>query len=269
MKTFSTLIAGIMVLCLSCGKTANNSTANEDPDVGIVKEYYPDKTIKTEISVKGNLRHGITKNYDSRGRLLSEVNYENNVRQGIAKNYYAETGTVSTIIEYKDGIKIGNEYYYYESGKEYRVTPYDSGKRNGIQKLYYEDGKLLAEVPFKDDYAGEGLKEYNEDGTLKDNYPEIVIKKEDYLKTANKILLRISLSNKSDNVKFYRGKLKDGYLHKECRLMASQDGVVQIDYNIPNGAVLRQTIYICCNYKTRYGNPYVMAKTYYLEVINN
>jgi antitoxin component YwqK of YwqJK toxin-antitoxin module len=259
------------ILLFSCGKTDQTvkKTEKKAKDESVVKEYYSNGTIKTEISAKGQLRHGPTKNYDRNGLLLSEVNYDNNILDGMATNYYAKTGKINSTFYYKKGIKEGIETWYYESGKPYRVTPYINGKIEGVQKHYYEDGKLQAEVSYKNGRAGAGLKEYKPDGSVINDYPEIVIRKEDHLKTANKIILIISLSNNKETVKFYKGALLDGkYLHDDMFSMATQEGKAEMDYNVTPGTRITKDIAISANYKTPMGNPCVITKRYRVEAAN-
>ena len=251
----------VFIFAVSCNNPADKQSETKVPGAGIVKEYFSTGQVKTEISVVGQLRQGPTKNYNMNGVLISEVNYVNNVREGIAKNYYASSGKLSSTLEYKNGIKQGDEIWYFESGQPYRISPFVNGKIEGIQRLYYENGNLKAEVPFKEGNPGTGLQEYKMDGTLIDDYPEIIIVKEDYLATASKILLRIRLSNNSTKVKFYKGKLDNGFLNKGLILMAIQDGIAQVDFNIPFGATIEQTVTINCNYKTPFGNPYITTKS--------
>lgn len=263
-------IVGLLYLIVtSCGKPDK-----QEPETGsnvfIVKEYYSTGKIKSEISAVGDLRQGITKNYDQQGRLLSEVNYVNNVREGTAINYYAETGKVNSTLVYKNGIKEGDEIWYYESGNKYRVSPYLQGKLDGLQIVYYESGKIMAEIPYKAGFAGLGLKEYNEDGTLVTDYPKLIIQRKDYLTEANKIMLHISLSNNSEQVKFYKGSLTEGkYLNAQLLLLATQNGTTQIDFNIPPGAMLNQSVVITASFKTAFGNPNTISRTYKLQVVNN
>lgn len=258
-----------MLLLISCGKADKSDVAAES-DNNIRREYFANGNLKTEISVKDSFRHGPTKNYDSEGHLLSEVNYVDNVKEGITTNYYVPSGNVNSTLEYVAGVKQGNEIWYYESGKEYRVTPYVDGKMNGVQKYYYESGALMAEVPYKDNYPGKGLKEYEEDGTLIDDYPTIVITKEDHLATANSILLKISLSNNSTDVKFYRGRLDEEiYLADDLSEMAIQNGIAQLQYNLPRGAKMDETIRFVARYETRFRIPYITNTTYNLQVFNS
>jgi antitoxin component YwqK of YwqJK toxin-antitoxin module len=271
MKNNLFILLAFTLLVFSCGKTVQNGKKTEKPqkDESVVKEYYSNGKIKTEISAKGQLRQGPTRNYDRNGLLLSEVNYNNNIMDGMATNYYAKSGKINSTFIYKKGIKEGDEIWYYESGKPYRVSPYVNGKIEGIQKHYYEDGKLQAEVSYKNGMAGIGLKEYKPDGSLIKDYPVITIRKEDHLKNANKIILIISLSNNKSTVKFYKGDLLDGkYLHEKLFSMATQEGRAEMDYNVTPGTMIKQNIVISANYKTPMGNPYVITKHYKVEAAN-
>ena len=268
MKKYIFIVGLFSMFFYSCGKTtSDNVTAVSD--TSIVIEKYSDGTIKTEISAIGELRQGWTRNYDQQGRLISEVHYVNNVREGTARNYYAKSGKLNSTLEFKNGIKEGDEIWYFESGQKYRVSPFRNGLIEGMQKLYYENGNIMAEVPYRAGYPGTGLKEYKQDGTLITDYPKLVIQKEDHLADANKILLRISLSNKDTRVKFYKGTLVEGkYLQKDLLLLASHDGNAQMDYNIPPGAMVNQKVTISANYKTRMGNPLILTRIYNLQVVN-
>jgi antitoxin component YwqK of YwqJK toxin-antitoxin module len=271
MKNNLFISLAITLLVLSCGKTDQNvkKIEKKSKDDSVLKEYYSNGKIRTEISAKGQLRQGPTRNYDRNGLLLSEVNYDNNILDGMATNYYAKSGKINSTFIYKKGIKEGDEIWYYESGKPYRVSPYINGKIEGIQKHYYEDGKLQAEVTYKNGLAGAGLKEYKPDGSLINDYPTIIIRKEDHLKNANKIILIISLSNDKSSVKFYKGALLDGkYLHKDLFSMATQEGRAEMDYNVTPGTMIRKDIVISANYKTPMGNPYVITKRYRVEAAN-
>ena len=268
MKEFLVILSAFLLL-ISCNKS-NKSGAGTESDDNIVKEYYANGVIKTEITVQDSLRHGPTSNYNTEGQLLSVVNYVNNVKEGTVTNYYVPSGNISSTFEYKEGIKQGDEIWYYESGKEYRITPYVDGKMNGIQKYYYEGGQLMAEVPWKDNYPGKGLKEYREDGSLIDDYPTIVVTKEDHLATANSVLLKFTLSNKSSNVKFYRGNPDgEGYLSEDLAEMATQGGMTQILLNLPKGARVDQNVRVSARFETRFGNPFVTNTSYHLQIFNS
>jgi hypothetical protein len=268
MKSHLFIICTFIMAAFSCAKHLQQNTAG-DSDTALIKEYHSNGKIKTEISAVGNLRQGLTRNYSFEGKLLSEVNYNNNLKDGIATNYYAATGKINSTLVYKHGVKEGDETWYYESGKPYRVSPYINGVIDGVQKLYYENGKSRSEVPYKNGFPGTGLKEYKKDGSLITDYPKIEIRKEDHLKDANKIVLVISLSNNTENVKFYEGSLLEGkYLNKEILELATQKGSTQIDFNIAPGVRLNQRVAVTATYKTPMGNPCVITRSYQLQAFN-
>lgn len=268
MKKFLVFTSALLLL-ISCGKT-NKPEEAAGSDENVVRQYFANGVLKAEISVKDTLRDGITKNYDSEGNLLSTVTYVDNIKEGLTTNYYVPSGKVNSTLVYKAGVKQGDEIWYYESGKEYRVTPYVDGNMNGIQKFYYESGQLMAEVPYKNNLPGKGLKEYREDGTLLEDYPTIVITKEDHLATANSVLLKFTLSNESTDVQFYRGNLDEGiYISDEMSEMATQGGMSQISFNLPRGTKRDQTVVVAARFKTRFGNPYITNTSYQLQIFNS
>jgi hypothetical protein len=127
----------------------------------------------------------------------------------------------------------------------------------------------MAQIPYKDGYPGTGLKEYKMDGTLVTDYPTLIIRKEDHLQDANKILLLIKLSNNAEEVRYYRGSLTDGrYLNAKLLVLATQLGTTQIDFNVPPGALVRQTVVLTANYKTKMGNPLILKNAYSLQAYN-
>jgi antitoxin component YwqK of YwqJK toxin-antitoxin module len=268
MKSNLILLSIFLSVAFSCSGPGQKKTTS-DSDTTITQEYHSNGKIKTEISSVKGLREGPTRNYSFQGKLLSEVYYINNIKEGVATNFYAASGKINSTLVYKHGVKEGDETWFYESGKPYRISPYKNGVIEGVQKLYYQSGQIMAEVPYKNGFAGTGLKEYRKDGTLVTDYPKIVIRKEDHLQDANKIVLVISLSNSSESVKFYEGSLLEGkYLNKKMLLLATQQGNTKIDYNIAPGVRLNQGVMITANFRTPMGNPYIITKIYNLQAYN-
>lgn len=252
-------------VCHSCGFTGKKEDTKTS-GTRIVKEYHENGLIKSEVSVKGNIREGITKKYDQRGRLISEINYVNNKKEGLYKEFYP-SGDVYSSITFKNGIKEGEEIWFYENGKPYRVNPFHMGKINGIQKWYYKTGKLKGEVPYKNGLPGIGLKEYKEDGTLVTSYPEIVFKEIDQVVMLDKFTLQISLSNNSRKVKFYLDELDEGkYTKKFMVEIPTEKGIASQTYDVPKGFLKIEKINIIAHYTTPSGLPYIMQKKYNLAL---
>jgi hypothetical protein len=282
MKSTLSILCLLIALVISCGTQDKKSlvekiqhkktdTVADSLKIRVLKEYYSNGKVKTETEAKGNLRHGLMKSYNREGQLLSQVNYVNNVREGMATNFYPITGKVNSTLIYKNGIKEGDEIWYYENVEQpFRVSPFVKGRIEGIQKYYFEDGKLMAEIPYKKGFPGKGLKEYKKDGTLITDYPKLIINQKDHLAQANKVILNVELSDPNTKVKFYRGSLTEGkYLNDDLFELATQYGTTQIDFNVPPGSTLNQKVTITASYKTKYGIPQVLSRTYNLNVTNN
>jgi antitoxin component YwqK of YwqJK toxin-antitoxin module len=282
MKSTLSILCLLFAIVISCGTQDKKSlvekmqgkktdTVADSLKIRVLKEYYSNGKIKTETEAKGNLRHGLMKSYNREGQLLSQVNYVNNVREGMATNFYPETGKVNSTLMYKNGIKEGDETWCWESGIPCRVTPYVKGLINGVQKYYFEDGKIMAEVPFKKGFPGTGFKEFKNDGTPVTDFPKLIIKQENHLANANKIILNIEISDPNIQAKFYRGSLTDGkYLNDNLLQLATQYGMTKIDFNVPPGASINQKVTITAHCKK--GNlaiPMVISRTYSLNVTNN
>ncbi|NJK86221.1 MAG: toxin-antitoxin system YwqK family antitoxin [Bacteroidales bacterium] len=233
----------------------------------IVWEYYELGALKSEISVKGNKRHGKTRNFNKQGKLESEGYYINNLKHGEFRTYYSSTGIVNISAFYKNGLKEGNETWYYENGKPYRINPYVNGKINGTQKWYYRNGKPMGEVPYKNGSPGIGLKEYDENGKLITKYPEIVIEEVNQIVLGNKLILNLSLSNKAKKVKFYIHELDEGiYTNKYMFEIPVKNGIGKQVYDVPPGFFSMTKLNIVAVYQTPKGLPYVMQKKYNLAL---
>ena len=245
-------------------KEETGSAAGEE--TRIVREYFDNGRIKSEITARGNVRHGITKNYSKNGSLLSEVNYVNNKMEGASVNYYP-SGKIHTMLMYKDGVKDGESIWYYESGKIFRINPFKNGKLDGIQKFYFENGNTMAEVPYRNGQPGIGLKEYSESGALLKNYPTIQFEEVNQVYSNQNFILKAFLSNKSTHVQFYIDNLLDGkYLNEKAISLPVSGGVAAKEYRVVPGSVKTDRINVIAVYTTRYGLPYLTQRTYNLVI---
>ncbi len=82
---------------------------------GIVKTYYPDKTLRSEISYVNDVLDGSAVWYYSNGNLKSEKNYSKGILEGWVREFY-ETGLMKEEYFVKNGIKEGTHRKFYENG---------------------------------------------------------------------------------------------------------------------------------------------------------
>ena len=167
-------------------------------------------------------RNGLHKSYYKDKKLRSEINYKDGRKHGIAKQYY-KTGELHSTFEYNEGTKHGEVSWYYESGQVYLTTSYKNGVKNGEEKKYFKDGSLKSQLEYLDGEPSIGLKEYKPNGDLLNQGVKILIKEENKLLRENLLTLRISLSKKMKDIRFYMGELKDGkFMHNKLNLIQSR-----------------------------------------------
>jgi len=263
MRQFASAAILILIL-IQCKTTPEKESAGEGSDIRIAREYYEDGTLKAEIEARGNLRHGITKKYSESGILVSTINYENNLRNGKSTVFY-EDGSISTVFNYEDGFRHGDSEKYYKNGGIYRITPYSRGTLSGIQRTFWEDGTLQSEMPYKEGEVGSGLKEYTSSGEMKKMDATILVKEINEIALGNRLTLQLSLSDGSRNVKFFKGSLTDGkYWNAQLAPVETVDGQGRIEFYLPRGSFVMETIQIVARKKTRLDNNYILYREYHL-----
>ena len=165
------------------------------------------------------------------------------------------------MVNYVDNIKQGETIWYYKNGNPYRVTTYVDGKMEGIRKIYYQSGKLQAEIPYIKGEAQEGLIEYDRNGNLIKNYPKLVFRSENLIKTKSQYIIYFYLSDKSKNVKYYQEVKNDlGNLHLNHIL--SKNGQGKLELQVPRASNERHTITIIAKTESKLGNPLIIKSNY-------
>lgn len=108
---------------------------------GLVKSYYPNDTLKSEINYERNVRQGDAKFYYENGNLKEEMTYVNGKVDGIVK-------------EYNEGGLL-KELYTLESGKRQGPTSYYDDKGVWTGDKNFENGVLVVEKePEPEDIVG-------------------------------------------------------------------------------------------------------------------
>ena len=238
------------LLVLLIGVTIISCT---DRNNGITEEFYPDGTIKSQITVKNGLRNGITKNFDEKGRLISTAEYVNDIREGWMMNYNPENGKLTAKAMYKADEQDGPVTLFYKEGMLFRESTYVKGRLDGIIKTYWPNGKIKAENTFRMGKPSIGLKEYDKDGKTLLTQPSIVILRLPSYKNAFKVYL----SDKSENVELYLDDLEDGkYFNPKTHNLRIEDGVA----TLKNPRHTTNKISIIAKVKKENGNTLILQK---------
>ncbi len=92
---------------------------------GLVKSFYPNDTLKSEINYTNKVREGAAKFYYPNGKIQQELNYANGKIDGVVKEYY-------------------------DNGNLKEMYSIEDGKRNGAVSLFDKDGKYLKDMTYED-----------------------------------------------------------------------------------------------------------------------
>ncbi len=93
-------------------------------------------------------QEGLIKSYYDNGKLKSEISYSNNVREGEAKLYY-ENGNIREERDYVNGKVDGLVKKYNEDGKLEEVFNIENGRREGPTSTYDSAGVYLSDINFE------------------------------------------------------------------------------------------------------------------------
>jgi len=95
---------------------------------GLVKSYYNNDSLKSEINYERNIRTGDAKFFYENGRLKEEVTYVNGRVDGIVKEYN-ESGKLKELYTIEDGKRQGPSSFYDSAGVWIADKDFDQGIR--------------------------------------------------------------------------------------------------------------------------------------------
>ena len=107
---------------------------------GVVKSYYPDRTVKSELSYVNDILDGPALSYHENGKLKEEKNYSRGILNGWIRNYY-NTGILKEEYFVKNGVIDGDKKQYSESGQLLNIISYDNGL--AVNRQYFEKQEVL------------------------------------------------------------------------------------------------------------------------------
>jgi TonB family protein len=93
-------------------------------------------------------QESLVKSYYPNGKIQSEISYINKIREGAAKFYY-ENGNIRQEFSYINGKVEGLVKEYYENGKLKLTYNIENGKKEGRVSMFKEDGTFLTDVPYE------------------------------------------------------------------------------------------------------------------------
>jgi len=199
------------------------------------------------------------KKYMSQSYLIKEVTFKNGVRQGLMKAFYAN-GKVRQTFWYENGLREDSARWYYMEGQLFRTTPFKRDTADGIQIQYFRNGRKKAKIGYSKGFRTEFLEEYNADGKLIVAYPELIITTNDEYSSKGVYSITLSLSDKSDKVRYYKGDLSAGVFDTvQCKRLSSANGIARLNLK-KSSSPGPGNIGIIAEILTNYGNNRLVYK---------
>jgi hypothetical protein len=247
MKIFSLSICTILAIILLDGCTGKSTAKKE--------ALAP---IKDSVTVSDTGFTGI-KQYKSGKYLVKEVTFKNGVREGLMKQFYI-TGEVRQTFMLRNGLRQDSSIWYFQEGQKFRVTPYINDTIEGIQKQFYRTGELKAKLGYSKGLRTSFFQEFTRQGKLIGGYPSLVTTVTDNYKTKGIYRITLSLSDKSPNVRYYRGEFSNGLFDTaHCEKIKSINGIATLDLKKSSSKKI-SSVNIIAEILTNFGNNYLAYK---------
>lgn len=152
--------------------------AEELMNVDLIREFYPDASVKWEKTYFGTKPHGIWKKYDTAGIVIESLVYKlgilygegiidfKGIKQGHWKEYYSE-GVLRAEGDYLNGAKVGSWKFFHLNKKVEQIGLYrKGGKPHGDWVWYYDNGVVKREESYFNGKEDGELIEYDEQSEI-------------------------------------------------------------------------------------------------------
>lgn len=130
-----------------------------------LREYYPNKQLRSIEPLVNGKRHGIGLYYHENGTKYSEIPWKNGGKHGQFKLYRAD-GTLEQELSYKDGLIHGLLRWYSKEGKLTQEQYYKNDKMDGLGKYFHPNGTPKQELFFKNGIQQGPAKWFRDSGEL-------------------------------------------------------------------------------------------------------
>jgi hypothetical protein len=199
------------------------------------------------------------KQYMSGKYLIKEVTFKNGVREGLMKSFY-QTGEVRHNFWYENGLREDSSIWFYQEGQKFRVTPFKKDTIDGIQKQYYRTGRLKANIGYSKGLRTTFFQEFTPEGKLVSGYPSLVVNITDNYKTHGIYKVTLELSDKAQNVRYWRGDFSNGLFDTaHCEKLKTLKGIATLNLK-KTTAKTSGYVGIIAEVLTNFGNNYLIYK---------
>lgn len=191
--------------------------------------------------------------------LVKEVTFKNGVKEGITKTFYVSGALRQTLI-YRNGLRADSAVWHYVEGQKFRVTPYVNDTVEGIQRQYYRTGELKAKIGYSKGMRTTFFQEFSKNGKLVGGYPDLITTITDNYKTGGTYKISLSLSDKSPDVRFWKGDIINNRFDTlQCKKLKVEKGICNIVLK-KGASASASKIGIIAEILTGFGNNYLVYK---------
>ncbi len=218
-----------------------------------------EQAIVSDSSTVADTGYTGIKQYMSGKNLIKLVTFKNGVRDGLMRSFY-QTGELRMTFIYRNGLRQDSSIWFYQQGQPFRSTPYKNDTIDGIQRQYYRNGKLKAKIGYSKGLRTTFFQEFTPDGKLIHGYPDLEIKVADEYKSKSRYRLSLELTNKSINVRYYRGNISNGIFDTaQCKPIKSIKGIGTLELK-KSGSTKPPMVGVIAEVLTDFGNNYLIYK---------
>lgn len=231
---------------------------------GEAKEFYPNGILKSRRFYVKDTLSDTTFIYHENGKLRSLQMYKNKKAHGTWKDFNKE-GRLYKEINFKNGLfDSTSSVYTYRTGKLQERINFRNGIKDGLEEFYYPNGKPKSKVLYNSGDPCKNIEEWFENGDKINNSFKISIQEYNDVLLKNTLTYIIKLENPKPGDKVYReiGEAKDECDFGQLFLLKEEDGIFKLQFEIPKGGFIMQTIKIVAFRKTILGNTCSQTKTF-------
>lgn len=136
----------------------------------VVKETYPDGTVKSEVLMRNGVKNGEAKYYFPTGMIELRVNYSDDKLDGPYEKFNAK-GIRTELTNYSNGKKEGESKAFSDDGWLYMAANFSNDTINGVYHEYHENGQVKVSGAYNHGLY-DGKWEYFDAGGVKVGYAD-------------------------------------------------------------------------------------------------
>lgn len=231
---------------------------------GEAKEFFPNGVLKWRRFYVRDTLSDTTFIYHENGKLRSLQMYRNKKAHGGWKEFNKE-GKLYSEIYFKDGLfDSTSTVYTYRTGRVQERITFKKGIKNGLEELYYPNGNPKSKIFYNSGEPCKTIQEWYDDGEKVNNDFKIFVTETNDVLMKNTLTYTIRLENPKPDDKVYReiGEAEDECDFGQLFLLTEENGVFKLQFEIPKGGFIMQTVKIVAFRKTAFGNTCNQTKSF-------